>query len=153
MQSHYQIGYDDGCAGNVVSGHHTSDYKRGYADGQSACSGGGRNPVTQPPIHPRPIPNTAPQPLPPNTRLESPDNEESSTSNDINWEDLCNQGTSLGLIHLAQDCSYYAHGIQLTQGGNQALACLAAGGVLAYFQPGLAVAAQRLLSNTNTICS
>jgi uncharacterized membrane protein YgcG len=40
-QSHYQKGYDDGCAGNVVPGPHTSDYKRGYADGQAACSGGG----------------------------------------------------------------------------------------------------------------
>jgi hypothetical protein len=29
-QSHYQIGYDDGCAGRVVEGHHTPDYKRGY---------------------------------------------------------------------------------------------------------------------------
>jgi len=36
-QSHYQIGYNDGCAGNVVPGPHTSDYKRGYADGQAAC--------------------------------------------------------------------------------------------------------------------
>jgi hypothetical protein len=24
---HYQIGYDDGCAGRVVPGSHTSDYK------------------------------------------------------------------------------------------------------------------------------
>ena len=40
-QSHYQIGYNDGCAGNVVPGAHTLDYKRGYADGQAACSGGG----------------------------------------------------------------------------------------------------------------
>jgi hypothetical protein len=40
-QSHYQTGYNDGCAGNVVPGPHTSDYKRGYADGQAACSGGG----------------------------------------------------------------------------------------------------------------
>src|SRR5438093_5828813 len=39
-QSHYQKGYDDGCAGNVVPGPHTSDYKRGYADGQAACSRG-----------------------------------------------------------------------------------------------------------------
>jgi hypothetical protein len=39
-QSHYQIGYNDGCAGNVVPGPHTSDYKRGYADGQAACYGG-----------------------------------------------------------------------------------------------------------------
>ena len=31
-QSHYQIGYDDGCAGRVVEGHHTSEYERGYAD-------------------------------------------------------------------------------------------------------------------------
>jgi hypothetical protein len=37
-QTHYQIGYNDGCAGNVVPGPHTSDYKRGYADGQAACS-------------------------------------------------------------------------------------------------------------------
>ena len=37
-QSHYQKGYDDGCAGNVVPGPHSSDYKRGYADGQAACS-------------------------------------------------------------------------------------------------------------------
>jgi len=43
MQSHYQIGYNDGCAGNVVPGHHTSDYKRGYADGQAACSRNGDN--------------------------------------------------------------------------------------------------------------
>jgi hypothetical protein len=28
-QSHYQIGYDDDCAGRVVEGPHTSDYKRG----------------------------------------------------------------------------------------------------------------------------
>jgi hypothetical protein len=48
--------------------------------------------------------------------------------------------------------NYYAHWTQLTEAGNQALVCLAAGGVLAYFQPGLAIAAQRLLSNTNTIC-
>jgi hypothetical protein len=39
-QTHYQIGYDDGCAGRLVEGHHTSDYKRGYADGQAACSRG-----------------------------------------------------------------------------------------------------------------
>jgi hypothetical protein len=64
-QSHYQIGYNDGCAGRVVEGHHTSDYKRGYADGQAACFRGGDNNI------PRPIPNTSPQPLPPNTRLES----------------------------------------------------------------------------------
>jgi hypothetical protein len=38
-QRHYQIGYDDGCAGRVVEGHHTSEYERGYADGQAACSG------------------------------------------------------------------------------------------------------------------
>ena len=43
-QSHYQIGYDDGCAGRVVSGHHTSEYKRGYADGQAACSGSSSTP-------------------------------------------------------------------------------------------------------------
>jgi hypothetical protein len=36
-QSHYQIGYDDGCAGRVVSGHHTSEYLSGYADGSKAC--------------------------------------------------------------------------------------------------------------------
>jgi hypothetical protein len=92
------------------------------------------------------------QPLPSNIGPELSDSEESSTSNCINWEDLCNQGTSLGLIHLAQACSYYAYGTQLTQAGNQALVCLAAGCVLAYFQPGLALTAQRLLSNTNTIC-
>ena len=101
---------------------------------------------------PRPIPNTRLQHLPYNIGPELPDNGESFTSSDINWEALCNQGTSLGLIHLAQACSYYAHGTQLTQAGNQALLCLAAGGVLAYFQPGLAFTAQRLLSNTNTIC-
>jgi hypothetical protein len=42
-QSHYQTGYNDGCAGNVVSGPHTSDYNRGYAEGQAACSRGGSN--------------------------------------------------------------------------------------------------------------
>ncbi|HET7391748.1 MAG TPA: hypothetical protein VFJ51_13075 [Nitrososphaeraceae archaeon] len=51
--SHYQIGYNDGCAGNVVPGPHTSDYKRGYANGQFACSrsgsGGGGNVIQQPP--------------------------------------------------------------------------------------------------------
>ena len=35
----YQKGYDDGCAGNVVPCPHTSEYERGYADGQAACSG------------------------------------------------------------------------------------------------------------------
>jgi hypothetical protein len=40
MHSHYQTGYDDGCAGNVVPGPHTSDYNKGYADGQAACSRG-----------------------------------------------------------------------------------------------------------------
>ena len=78
--------------------------------------------------------------------------EGSSTSSVINCEDLCYQGTSLGLIHLAQACSYYAHGTQLPQARNQALVCIAAGGVSAYFQPGLALTAQKLLSNTNTIC-
>jgi hypothetical protein len=45
-QTHYQTGYNDGCAGNVVPGPHTSEYKRGYADGQAACSqnGGGSSP-------------------------------------------------------------------------------------------------------------
>jgi hypothetical protein len=43
-QSHYQTGYDDGCAGRVVSGQHTSEYKRGYADGQAACSGSSGGP-------------------------------------------------------------------------------------------------------------
>ena len=85
-------------------------------------------------------------------RPELQDNEESSTSSRINWEDLCNQGTSLGLIHLAQDCSYYAHGTQLTQAGNQALLCLAGWSVLTLVNPAAANAAQRLLSNTNTIC-
>ena len=56
-QSHYQIGYDDGCAGNVVPGPHTSDYKRGYSDGQAACSGGGRNTTPQPLQNPQPLPN------------------------------------------------------------------------------------------------
>ena len=65
---------------------------------------------------------------------------------------ICNPSTIGGQTATAQDCSYYAHGTQLTQAGNQALACPAAGGVLAYYQPGLAVAAQRLLSNTDTIC-
>jgi hypothetical protein len=43
-QSHYQVGYDDGCAGRVVEGHHTPDNKRGYADGQAACSGSSGSP-------------------------------------------------------------------------------------------------------------
>jgi hypothetical protein len=30
VQNHYQIGYDDGCAGRVVEGHHTPDHIRGY---------------------------------------------------------------------------------------------------------------------------
>jgi hypothetical protein len=33
--------------------------------------------------------------LPSNIGPELPDNEGSSTSSRINWEDLCNQGTSL----------------------------------------------------------
>jgi hypothetical protein len=36
-QSHYQIGYDDGCAGNVVPGPHTSDYKKAE---HFPCEGG-----------------------------------------------------------------------------------------------------------------
>jgi hypothetical protein len=73
-QSHYQIGYDDGCAGRVVAGHHTSEYERGYVDGQAAChSNGGDNNI------PRPIPNTEPQPLPNNFR-PSP-----SSDNNQNW--------------------------------------------------------------------
>jgi hypothetical protein len=39
----------------------------------------------------------------------------SDGSSDINWENLCDQDTSLGLIHLTQPCNYYAHGIDLTQ--------------------------------------
>jgi hypothetical protein len=35
--SHYQIGYNDGCAGNVVPGKHTSEYLTGYSDGSRAC--------------------------------------------------------------------------------------------------------------------
>src|SRR5919205_3156455 len=35
--SHYQIGYNDGCANNVVPGPHTAAYEQGYADGQAAC--------------------------------------------------------------------------------------------------------------------
>jgi hypothetical protein len=50
-QSHYQIGYNDGCAGNVVPGPHTSEYKRGYADGQAACSGGGNSGGSGPQSH------------------------------------------------------------------------------------------------------
>lgn len=38
-ESQYQFGYSDGCAGNVAPRAHTSDYYRGYADGQAACSG------------------------------------------------------------------------------------------------------------------
>src|SRR5918912_266496 len=61
-QSHYQIGYDDGCAGRVVPGSRTPDYKRGYADGQAACSGGGNGGR-----------NTAPKPLPNNPVPSSSD--------------------------------------------------------------------------------
>lgn len=35
--SHYNVGYGDGCGERVVPGKHTSDYLRGYADGQLAC--------------------------------------------------------------------------------------------------------------------
>jgi hypothetical protein len=57
-QSHYQTGYNDGCAGNVVPGPHTSEYKRGYADGQAACSqNGGGNTVPQAPQNPQPLQN------------------------------------------------------------------------------------------------
>ena len=35
--SHYQIGYNDGCAGRTVLGSHTADYERGYTHGQEAC--------------------------------------------------------------------------------------------------------------------
>jgi hypothetical protein len=80
------VSYDNGCAGRVVEGHHTSDYKRGYADGQASCSegksSGGDNNI------PRPIPNTMPQPLLHNIGPELQDNEGSSTSSRINWEDL-----------------------------------------------------------------
>jgi hypothetical protein len=58
-QSHYQIGYNDGCAGNVVPGPHTPDYKSGYADGQAACSqnGGDSNPPSGSNIVPQPLQN------------------------------------------------------------------------------------------------
>ena len=35
--SHYQLGYNDGCAGRTVPGSHTADYERGYTHGQEAC--------------------------------------------------------------------------------------------------------------------
>ena len=41
--SHYQIGYNDGCSGTVVPGHHTQEYRQGYAAGQANCGGGGSN--------------------------------------------------------------------------------------------------------------
>ncbi|HET7285708.1 MAG TPA: hypothetical protein VFI70_13575 [Nitrososphaeraceae archaeon] len=81
-QTHYQIGYDDGCAGRVVPGHHTPDYKRGYADGQAACrssGGGGNNNI------PRPIPNSRPLLLPHNLRSSC------SSDNNQNWNSICNQ--------------------------------------------------------------
>jgi hypothetical protein len=69
QDSHYQIGYNDGCAGRFVPGHHTSEYESGYAAGQAACShnGGGISPAPAPlqpnPVQPQspaspPIPNT-----------------------------------------------------------------------------------------------
>jgi hypothetical protein len=81
---------DDGGAGRVVEGHHTSEYERGYADGQAACSGGGGGGDNN---IPRPMPNTRPLHLPYNIGPELRDNGGSSTSSDISWEDLCNQGT------------------------------------------------------------
>jgi hypothetical protein len=63
-QSRYQTGYNDGCAGNVVPGPHTSEYKRGYADAQAACSGsdsgGGGNTVPQPLQNPQSLQNPGP---------------------------------------------------------------------------------------------
>jgi hypothetical protein len=64
VQSHYQIGYDDGCdgcAGNVVPGSHTSDCKRGHADGQSACSRSGSSSgnVMQQPLQNNPNPSSS----------------------------------------------------------------------------------------------
>ena len=46
--SHYQIGYNDGCAGRTVPGSHTADYERGYTHGQEAChnSGASQGPTT-----------------------------------------------------------------------------------------------------------
>ena len=46
--SHYQLGYNDGCAGRTVPGSHTADYERGYMHGQEAChnSGASQGPST-----------------------------------------------------------------------------------------------------------
>ena len=112
-QTHYQTGYNDGCAGNVVPGPHTSDYKRGYADGQAACSGGrsggGDNNI------PRPIPNTRPQPLPNNFR-SSP-----SSDNNQNWGSICNQIESL----LVESCDQLVDsGGSLTADGQRAHDCI-----------------------------
>jgi hypothetical protein len=64
----------------------------------------------------QPIPNTSPQPLPPNTRLESPDNEESSTGSGQTIEDQCNQyHDQLGL---SQPCNHYVIGNQLKVQGH-----------------------------------
>jgi hypothetical protein len=69
----YQKGYDDGCAGNVVPGPHTShNYNRGYADGQAACAQNGR-------------PSPEPQPLPNNPRSSSSDWTLTVNINNVNF--------------------------------------------------------------------
>jgi hypothetical protein len=112
-QSHYQIGYDDGCPGRVILGAHTLQYDRGYADGKAACSGGsspgGDNNI------PRPIPNTRPQPLP-NNFGSSP-----SSDNNQNWANICNQIESL----LVESCDQLVNSYgSLTADGQRAHDCI-----------------------------
>ena len=63
QDSHYHIGYNDGCDDRFVPGHHTTEYEKGYADGQAAClKGRGSTPSQtnppQPPASPPPLPST-----------------------------------------------------------------------------------------------
>jgi hypothetical protein len=64
QDSHYQIGYNDGCDGRFVPGHHTIEYEKGYADGKTDCSQSPgsapsqTNPPPQRPASPPPLPST-----------------------------------------------------------------------------------------------
>jgi hypothetical protein len=49
----------------------------------------------------------------------------SGTNGGINWEDLCNSYHDI--LGLKASCSTYAHGFELTQTGQTALACLLGG--------------------------
>jgi hypothetical protein len=109
-QSHYQIGYDDGCAGRVVEGHRTSEYERGYADGQAACS---RNGDTR------------------NISHELPSNRGPSTSigsSSVDWSGICNTVQIL----LVQSCDQLVNSDDsLTTSGQHAMECIRNGVFLA----------------------